>query len=162
MSLITDNFKKVADEKNLKFNAKDIERTLTDNKGEEVPHKQVVLQTALQVSDDKVVPSAVVLHDTDDLEYINYQMTYNRIGLVTDRNKISEILEKINEINSLKSGYYHFIVNPDGELIMRHLGIMGADAVPAVSTFIHGGRILRSIMPELAELDGIDLSTRLD
>jgi hypothetical protein len=62
----------------------------------------------------------------------------------------------------MKSGYYHFVVNPDGELHMRHLGIMGEDPTPAISTFIHGGRILRLVMPELRELKGIDLSTRLD
>ena len=62
----------------------------------------------------------------------------------------------------MKSGYYHFVVNPDGEIIMRHLGILGKDPVPAVNVFIHGGNILRLLMPELAKMNGVDLSTRLD
>lgn len=162
MSELTDKFIQEAERKNVKFNAREMERPLKDKEGNEVAHKQVILQTALQVDQNKVVPCAVVLHDDDKLEYINYQMNYNRIGLVTDRNELPNILEKINELNGMKSGYYHFVVNPDGELHMRNLGIMGNDTTPAISTFIHGGRIVRLVMAELRELKGIDLSTRLD
>src|SRR5699024_3939833 len=128
----------------------------------EIDHKHAILETELQVDQNTAVPYAAVLHNDDNLEYINYQMNYNRIGLVTDRNELPNILEKINELNGMKSGYYHFVVNPDGELHMRNLGIMGDDPTPAISTFIHGGRILRLVMAELRELKGIDLSTRLD
>ncbi len=162
MSQLTDKFIQMAEAKNVKFNARDYERPVKDAQGNDTTHKQVILQTALQVDQDKVVPCAVVLHDDDNLEYINYQMNYNRVGLITDRNELPNILEKVNELNSMKSGYYHFVVNPDGELHMRHLGIMGDDVTPAITTFIHGGRILRLVMNELKELKGIDLSTRLD
>lgn len=162
MSELTDNFIEEAKSKNVKFNSRVMERPMKDKEGNEVQHKQMILQTALQVGKDKVVPCAVVLQDNDDLEYVNYQMNYNRIGLVTDRNELPRILEKINEINGMKSGYYHFVVKPDGELHMRHLGIVGKDVTPAISTFIHGGRILRMLMPELSEIKGLDLSTRLD
>lgn len=162
MSEITDNFLKEAERKKVKFNGKEMERKGKDRKGNDVTTTQLVLQTALQVTEEKVVPCAVVLHDTDDLEYVNYQMNYNRIGLVTDRTELPRILEKVNELNSMKSGYYHFVVKPDGELHMRHLGIVGKDPVPAVNVFIHGGNILRMVMNELKELDGLDLSTSLD
>lgn len=162
MSVISDNFLKEAESKRVKFNGKIIEKPAKDREGKDIVSKQNVLQTALQINEDKVVPCAVVIHETDDLEYVNYQMNYNRIGFVTDRTELPNILEKINELNAMKSGYYHFVVNPDGELLLRHLGIMGKDAVPAVNTFIHGGNILKLVMNELAELNGLDLSTRLD
>lgn len=162
MSEIIDNFIKEADKKKVKFNAQNMKQPVKTADGKEITHHQVILQSALQVDKEKVVPCAVVMQDDDKLEYINYQMNYNRIGLVTDRNELPNILEKINELNSMKSGYYHFVVNPDGELHMRNLGIMGTDPTPIVTTFIHGGRILRLIMPELKELKGLDVSTRLD
>lgn len=162
MSVISDNFLKEAESKKVKFNGKIIEKPAKDREGNDIVSKQNVLQTALQISEDKVVPCAVVIHETDELEYVNYQMNYNRIGFVTDRNELPNILEKINELNAMRSGYYHFVVNPDGELHLRHLGIMGKDPIPAVNTFIHGGNILRLVMKELAELKGLDLSTRLD
>lgn len=162
MSVITDNFVEEAERKKVKFNGKEMERKGKDRKGNEVTTKQLVLQTALQVTDEKVVPCAVVLHETDELEYINYQMNYNRVGLVTDRSQLPRILEKVNELNAMKSGYYHFVVSPDGELHMRHLGILGEDPVPAVNVFIHGGNILRMVLGELAELEGLDLSTHLN
>lgn len=162
MSEITDNFVKEAERKRIKFNGKEIDRQGKDRKGNDVTTTQLILQTALQVTDDKVVPCAVVIHENDDLEYVNYQMNYNRIGFVTDRTQMPKILEKINELNSMKSGYYHFAVKPDGELHMRHLGIVGKDPVPAVNVFVHGGNILRLVINELDELDGVDLSTNLD
>lgn len=162
MSQLTDNFVQEAESKKVKFNGKVLENKTQNRNGDEVIQKQLVLQTALQVTKDKVVPCAVVIHETDKLEYVNYQMTYNRIGFITDRNELPRILEKINEFNSMKSGYYHFVVSPDGEVSMRHLGILGPDPVPAVNVFIHGGNILRLLMKELTALEGIDLSTRLD
>ena len=39
---------------------------------------------------------------------------------------------------------------------------MGQDPVPALNVFIHGGNILKLVMNELAQLKGLDLSTRLD
>lgn len=162
MSIVTDRFMQEAEKKKIKFNSKVVERAIKDKEGNEVPHHQLILQTALQVSEEKVVPCSVIIHDTEKMEYVNYQISYNRIGLVTDRAELPTILEKINELNAVKSGYYHFIVNPDGELHMRNLGIVGIDPIPVVTTFMHGGRVLRAIMPELEKIDGIDLSTRLD
>lgn len=162
MSQLSDKFVQEAERKKVKFNGKVLETKSKNPNGDQVIQQQLVLQTALQVTQDKVVPCAVVIHETDSLEYVNYQMTYNRVGFVTDRNELPRILEKINEINSMKSGYYHFVVNPDGELLMRHLGILGPDPVPAVNVFIHGGNILRLLMKELGDLSGLDLSTRLD
>lgn len=162
MSKITDRFLQEAEKKKLEFSSRVVERTLKDKEGNEIPHEQLILQTALRVNEEKVVPCSLFIHDTDKMDYVNYQITYNRIGLVTDRNELPKILEKINELNSMKSGYYHFAINPDGELHMRNLGILGIDPLPTLNTFMHGGRILRSIMPELQGIKGLDLSTNLD
>lgn len=162
MSKITDRFLEEAEEKKLKFSSKVAERTLKDKEGNEVPHQQLILQTALRVDEEKVVPCSLFIHDTDEMDYVNYQITYNRIGLVTDRNELNNILEKINELNTMKSGYYHFAISPDGELQMRNLGIIGTDPVPTINTFMHGGRILRKIMSELEEVKGLDMSNNLD
>ena len=161
MSKITKRFLEEAENKNLQFSSKVAERTLKDKEGNEVPHEQLILQTALRVNEEKIVPCSLFIHDTDEMEYVNYQITYNRIGLVTDRNELTNILEKINELNSMKSGYYHFAVSPDGELHMRNLGIIGEDPIPTLNTFMHGGRILRAILSELEEVKGLDLSNHL-
>ncbi len=162
MSILTERFLQEAESRQIKFNTKQVERTMKDKEGNEIPHKQLILQTALQVSEDKVVPCSVIIHDTDKMDHVNYQITYSRVGLVTDRLQLPAILEKLNELNSVETGYYHFIVSPDGELQMRNLGILGADPVATLTVFMHGGRILRAIMPKLEEIEGLDLSTRLD
>lgn len=162
MSILTDRFVQEAERKQIKFNSKVIERTMKDKEGNEIPHEQLVLQTALQVTEEKVVPCSVIIHDTEKMDHVNYQITYSRVGLVTDRLELPNILEKLNELNSVKTGYYHFIVSPDGELQMRNLGVIGIDPIPTVTVFMHGGRILRAVMNELEGLPGLDLSTRLD
>lgn len=162
MSKITDRFLQAAESKNIKFSPRVVEKSLKDKEGNEIPHKQLILQTALRIHEGKAVPCSLFIHDTDEMDYVNYQITYNRIGLVTDRNELANILEKVNEINMMKSGYYHFAVSPDGELHMRNLGIIGEDPLPTINTFMHGGRILRALMPELNKIKGLDLSQNLD
>lgn len=162
MSRITDRFVQEAEHKQIKFTSKIIERTMKDRQGNDIPHEQRVLQTGLRISEEKTVHCSVVIHETDEIDYVNYQMMYSRIGLVTDRLQLPNILEKLNELNSVKAGYYHFIVTPDGELQMRNLGIIGIDPIPTITTFLHGGRILRALMPELEAIEGLDLTERSD
>lgn len=99
----------------------------------------------------------MIIHDSDQPR-VNYQVTYNKIGYVTDRNKMPQITTELNEINAMRSGYYRFVVSGDGEIIMRHLGITGEDVSPMMDIFVYGGRILRALLPELGRIDGIDVS----
>lgn len=157
MSLITDKFEAIANDRNIQFKSEVHSRPLKTRDGKEVEQKQKVFQTSLKVGDNTVVPSSVVIHDSG-LDRVNYQITYNKIAQVTDRHKLPQILEKLNELNSMKSGYYHFIVTPDGELVLRHLGITGEDVRPLLNTFVYGGRILNLLTPELKEIDGLKLT----
>lgn len=157
MSLITDKFKQVAADQKVKFNDKVIERPVTLKDGKEVTQKQHAFQSGLQIKKSKVVPCSVIIHDAAS-DRVNYQITYNRIGYVTDRNKMGEVLEALNDLNRVRSGYFHFAISKDGEVIMRNLGITGEDVRPLVNTFIYGGRILRALFPDLEKISGLDLS----
>jgi len=159
MSLITDKFKQVAEDQNVKFNDKVIEKPLKDKNGNEVKQKQAVFQSGLRINEDKVVPCSVIIHDAAG-DRVNYQITYNRIGYVTDRNKLPDIMVELNELNRVRTGYYHFAVTPDGEIHMRNLGITGEDVRPLINTFVFGGRILKSLLPELEKIEGVDLTQR--
>lgn len=161
MSLITDKFKQVATDQNVKFNDRVISKPIKDQNGNEIEQKQVVFQSALQAQKGKPVPCAVIIQEAP-ADRVNYQITYNKIGYVTDRNKLPDILTTLNDINSVRSGYYHFVVNQDGELHMRHLGITGEDVRPLMNTFVYGGRILRALLPELEKINGLDLTPRKD
>lgn len=161
MSLITEKFKQVAADQKVKFNDKVIERPVTLKDEKEVNQKQHAFQSGLQIKKSKVVPCSVIIHDAPS-DRVNYQITYNRIGYVTDRNKMGEVLEALNDLNRVRSGYYHFAISKDGEVIMRNLGITGEDVRPLVNTFIYGGRILRALFPELEQIAGLDLSQRSD
>jgi len=159
MSLITDKFKQVAEDQNVKFNDKVIEKPLKDKNGNEVKQKQAVFQSGLRINEDKVVPCSVIIHDAAG-DRVNYQITYNRIGYVTDRNKLPDIMVELNELNRVRTGYYHFAVTPDGEIHMRNLGITGEDVRPLINTFVFGGRILKTLLPELEKIEGVDLTQR--
>ncbi len=159
MSVITDNFKYLAQDRKIQFKTREIEAPIRNKDGEETPQKQLIFQTALRVKKDKAVACGVIIHESDATR-VNYQITYNKIGYVTDRNKMPEIVTELNEINAMRSGYYRFIVSGDGEIIMRHLGITGEDVSPMMDTFVYGGRILAALLPELAKIDGVDVSQR--
>lgn len=161
MSIITEKFKQVAADQNVQFKDKEISKPVKDREGNEIEQKQIIFQSALQAKQGKPVPCAVIIQDSP-ADRVNYQITYNKIGYVTDRNKLPDILVKFNELNSVRSGYYHFVVSQDGEVHMRHLGITGEDVRPLVNTFVFGGRILRALLPELEQIDGLDLTPRKD
>ncbi|GAB2319591.1 hypothetical protein IRB23SM22_18510 [Alkalibacterium sp. s-m-22] len=159
MSVITDNFKHLAQEKKIQFKTKDIEAPIRKKDGEEVKQQQIVFQTALRVNQNKAVACGVIIHDAD-VPRVNYQITYNKIGYVTDRNRLPEIVTELNEINAMRSGYYRFVISGDGEIIMRHLGITGEDVKPMMDVFVFGGRILNALLPELEKIEGLDLTQR--
>jgi hypothetical protein len=159
MSVITDNFKHLAQEKKIQFKTKDIEAPIRKKDGEEVKQQQIVFQTALRVNQNKAVACGVIIHDAD-VPRANYQITYNKIGYVTDRNRLPEIVTELNEINAMRSGYYRFVISGDGEIIMRHLGITGEDVKPMMDVFVFGGRILKALLPELEKIEGLDLTQR--
>lgn len=157
MSVITDKFKHLAQDRKIQFKSKDLETPIHKKDGETVTQKQIVFQTALRVTKEKAVACGVIIHDSDQPR-VNYQVTYNKIGYVTDRNKMPQITTELNEINAMRSGYYRFVVSGDGEIIMRHLGITGEDVSPMMDIFVYGGRILRALLPELGRIDGIDVT----
>lgn len=159
MSKITDNFRYLAQDRKIQFQEREIEAPLRKKDGGEVKQKQIVFQTALRVNNEKAVACGVIIHDADSPR-VNYQITYNKIGYVTDRHKMPEITTALNELNAMRSGYYRFVISGDGEVIMRHLGITGEDVGPMMDTFVYGGRILRSLLPELEKIDGVDVSQR--
>lgn len=161
MSLITEKFKQVAADQSVQFNDQVIERPVTMKDGKEISQKQHVFQSGLQVKKSKLVPCSVIIHDSSS-ERVNYQITYNRIGYVTDRNKIGDVLQELNELNRVRSGYYHFAISRDGEVIMRNLGIVGEDVRPLINTFIFGGKILRALYGELEKISGLDLDQQLN
>lgn len=160
MSIITDNFKKIAEERKIQFQIREVPAPARTNKeGDTVEQQQLMFQSALRVTKSKPVGCAVIIHDAP-LERVNYQITYNKIGYVTDRNKLPEILTELNDLNAMRSGYYRFLVSGDGEVFMRFLGITGEDVAPVMDIFMFGGRILRALLPELEKIEGIDLTPR--
>lgn len=160
MSLITRNFEEVAKERKIEFEHQENRHPLKNAEGKEVVQVQQFYQTSLKIGETEAVPCAVIIHDAP-MDRVNYQITYNHIGQVTDRNKLPAILEKLNDINSLKSGYFHFVISAAGELSMRHLGMTGEDVKPMMDTFIAGGRILNLLLPELRDISGLKIGNAI-
>lgn len=159
MSLITDKFKRVAEDQKVQFKERDLSKPLKDKNGNEVEQTQKIFQSGLKLKEDKVIPCSTIIQDLP-ADRVNYQITYSRIGYVSDRNKMPDILMKLNELNTVRTGYYFLAISKDGELFMRHLGIVGEDVRPLVNTFVYGGRIIRNLFPELEQIDGIDFTQR--
>lgn len=157
MSVITDKFTHLAQDRKIQFKTKELDAPIHKKDGETVTQKQIVFQTALRIQKDKAVACGVIIHDSDQ-QRVNYQITYNKIGQVTDRNKMPQITTELNEINAMRSGYYRFVISGDGEIVMRHLGITGEDVSPMMDVFVYGGRILKALLPQIGNIDGVDIS----
>ncbi len=141
MSKITDNFEKILREKNLPLTKKEIE------------NGQVLYNGAFRVTKSKRLPFGIVF-DGRDNPTVDFQIIYNRLAYIQSFEQKAEVMELLNELNEMKSGYYRFCVRGDGEIYMRLLARTSEDVRSAYEMMVMGGNIARALLPEIEKITG--------
>lgn len=162
MSKITERFIKEAEKRQLKFHHEVVDQTGKDKKGNNFQYQQMVINGFSQVTKEKAVPYTIIIREEEEMDYVHYRIIISRVGFVTDRKKLPNILAELNELNIVKMGSYRAVVQPDGEIHMFNSGFIGIDPLPTLSTLISGMQTLGATMPVLKKIEGLDVSTRLD
>lgn len=139
MNQIIENFRETLKEQNMNLTK------------EELKNNQVLFTGGFRLRENQQIPFGIVF-DASDQETVDYQVMYNQIGYLDNRDKKSELLDYLNEINQMKAGYYSFTVRDDGEIYLRTLGRIGQDVKAAYEVMIYGGSIAQALVPELDEL----------
>lgn len=138
MSKIKNAFEALLKEKQIPANYKQIESG----------HHLYRLQ--FRASTTQVLVVEIILQDGDQ-DYVDCQVIYRHIHILTDYNKRGEALDLINELNEMKTGYYHLHLALDGEIFLRNLMRVGEDVTPLYETIVYGSSIGRNLMPQLVE-----------
>lgn len=125
--------------------------------GKEVDLKQVLFRTTLQLGEKGLVPASILFQDDAEKTKINYQITYSSVAQISDRNKLFDILQKLNELNLSKTGYYHFVVHSDGRISLRNVGLTTIDVEAMLETFLFAGKLIGILMMDLENMDGVEI-----
>lgn len=123
--------------------------------GKEIDLKQVLFRTTMRLGDKGLVPASILFQDDKDKTRINYQITYNSVAQISDRSKHFEILQKLNELNLSKTGYYHFLVHSDGRISLRNVGLTTIDVEAMLETFLFAGKLIGMLLSDLENIEGI-------
>lgn len=119
----------------------------------EIKNNQILFNGAFRVKKNMRLPFGVVF-DSKDSETVDYQIVYHRVAYVRDFSKKEEVMNLLNELNQMKSGYYRFCLAGDGEIFMRLLARTSEDVRPVYEMMVMGGNIAKALLPELEKATG--------
>lgn len=138
MSKIKEAFDALLKEKQIPANYKEIEDG----------HHLYRLQ--FRASKTQVLVVEIILQNGEQ-DYVDCQVIYRHIHLLTNYHKRNEALDLINELNEMKTGYYTLYLALDGEIFLRTLLRVGSDVTPLYETIVFGSSIGRNLMPQLVD-----------
>ncbi|WP_414838489.1 hypothetical protein [Carnobacterium sp. TMP28] len=138
MTKITDQFETILKEKQIPLAKREIE------------NGQVSYNGKFQLTKEKALPFGIVFDKED--ERSDYQIVYHHLAFVSNFSKKAAVLELINELNELQSGYYRICLGSDGEIYMRLLGRTSTDVMPLYEMLVTGSTIAKAILPRIAEV----------
>ena len=144
LTKITDQFEKILKEKQIPLAKRQLE------------NGQVSYNGKFQLTKEKALPFGIVFDKEDDIS--DYQIVYHHLAFVSNFNKKTTVLELVNELNELQSGYYRICLGSDGEIYMRLLGRTSDNVQPLYEMLVTGSTIAKAVLPRIeALLDGKDL-----
>lgn len=120
----------------------------------EIQNGQLLFNGAFRIRKNLSLPFGVVFDNKQNTKTIDYQVVYHRLAYVRDFDKKVEVLELLNELNEMKSGYYRFCLAGDGEIYMRLLARTTEDVQPVYEMMAMGGNIAKTLLPEIEKVVG--------
>lgn len=105
------------------------------------------------MNDSQALPFGIVF-DNKEEGIIDFQIVYHKLAYVTNFDAKNQVLEILNELNEMKTGYYRVCLAGDGEIYMRLLSRTTEDVRAAYEMMIVGSTIAKSILPKIEEAVG--------
>lgn len=135
LSKITDQFEMILKEKQIPLAKK-----VMDN-------GQTLYNGKFQITKQQALPFRIVFDTGEGI--IDYQIVYHQLAFASDFNKKAAVLEVLNELNELRSGYYRLCLGGDGEIYMRLLSRTSADVQPLYEMLVTGSTIAKAVIPHI-------------
>lgn len=139
MTEMIENFEAVVKEKNIPL------------KKSELNNGQVLFNGNFRLTKTKVLPFGIVF-DNKDAQSVDFQITYHKLAYVQDFSKKPAVLELLNELNQLKSGYYSVVLAGDGEVYLKLLSRTTNDILAAYEMMVFGSTIAKVVIKEIEKV----------
>lgn len=101
-----------------------------------------------KLNEEKIVLVEVIIQNTEE-EYLDVQVIYRNLYQVSDFSQHQQALAMINELNEIKTGYYHLFLAGDGEIYLKALMRTGMDPQPLYETIVVGSVLSRKLLDEM-------------
>lgn len=134
-----ENFEVVVKEKNIPL------------KKSELNNGQILFNGNFRLTKTKVLPFGIVF-DNKDAQSVDFQITYHKLAYVQDFSKKPAVLELLNELNQLKSGYYSVVLAGDGEVYLKLLSRTTNDILAAYEMMVFGSTIAKVVIKEIEKV----------
>lgn len=134
-----ENFEAVVKEKNIPL------------KKSELNNGQILFNGNFRLTKTKVLPFGIVF-DNKDAQSVDFQITYHKLAYVQDFSKKPAVLELLNELNQLKSGYYSVVLAGDGEVYLKLLSRTTNDILAAYEMMVFGSTIAKVVIKEIEKV----------
>ena len=139
MTEMIENFEVVVKEKNIPL------------KKSELNNGQILFNGNFRLTKTKVLPFGIVF-DNKDAQSVDFQITYHKLAYVQDFSKKPAVLELLNELNQLKSGYYSVVLAGDGEVYLKLLSRTTNDILAAYEMMVFGSTIAKVVIKEIEKV----------
>lgn len=141
MSVIQTNLENKLNEVKIPYNKTEIENGHT------------LYRFSFRLSTKRALVVEVIIQNSKD-KYVDAQIIYRHVHLLTDRSKEAAAYELLNQLNEMKTGYYNLYLAGDGEIFLRTLVRTGQDAEPIYQTLVMGSGIAKGLQAELTKVLG--------
>lgn len=139
MTEMIENFEAVVKEKNIPL------------KKSELNNGQILFNGNFRLTKTKVLPFGIVF-DNKDAQSVDFQITYHKLAYIQDFSKKPAVLELLNELNQLKSGYYSVVLAGDGEVYLKLLSRTTIDILAAYEMMVFGSTIAKVVIKEIEKV----------
>lgn len=146
MSVIQTNLENKLNEVKVPFNKTEIENGHT------------LYRFSFRLTTERALVVEVIIQNSKD-KYVDAQIIYRHVHLLTDRSKEAVAYELINSLNEMKTGYYNLYLAGDGEIFLRTLVRTGEDPEPIYQTLVMGSGIAKGLQAELTKVLGESAKT---
>ena len=93
----------------------------------------------------------LLVQDLD--ETADFQVVYEKLAYVTDFKKKTAVLEKVNELNHYKTGYFTAILGNDGEVFIKTLGRVASGSVyPVYEMLVMGSKLAMNTIQDIQDV----------
>lgn len=138
--MVVEQFDKLFADKNIPINKEVLNNGL------------VLYRVDYNLTTKHIVRVEVIIEDQKDVTDV--QIVVRSVGFLSDYDKRGDLLEVLNALNDVKTGYYRLYLAGDGEILLKLLSRTQKDVEETYQMLFSGVHIARMIQDDIEKVTG--------